>query len=111
MRYVRIAAEYPQDKDEYPLSFDFFLDDAMKPTGNFYSHGLSGRPEQDGKCFPFVLLEDGTIDFGVSFEDEQDRYWKTNARETKIEQGATFKVTVGEQEYEYQIVNLADLLK
>jgi hypothetical protein len=72
-------------------------------------YGLSGRPEQDGKCYPFVLLADGNMDFGAAFENEQDRWWKTEVREAKIEQGGSFKVSAGEEEYEYQIVNLVEL--
>ena len=106
MKYVRVAAESVEDKDEYPLSFDLLLDGTSKATGDFYMYGLSGRPENDGQCYPFALVADGSMDFGAAYENEEDRWWQTDLREKKIEMGAAFKVTSKEIEYEYKIVKI-----
>lgn len=109
MKYVRVYAETAENKDEYPLSFDLLLDDKGKATGDFYMYGLSGRPEDDGQCYPFALVADGSIDYGASYENEEDRWWKTDLREKKIEMGAAFKVSEKEQEYDYTIVKIDNL--
>jgi hypothetical protein len=84
MKYVRVSAESVADKDDYPLSFDLLLDDKGKAAGDFYMYGLSGRPEDDGQCYPFALVADGSMDFGATYENEEDRWWKTDLRENKI---------------------------
>jgi hypothetical protein len=109
MKYVRVYAETAENKDEYPLSFDLLLDDKGKATGDFYMYGLSGRPEDDGQCYPFALVADGSMDYGASYENEEDRWWKTDLREKKIEMGAAFKVSEKEQEYDYTIVKIDNL--
>jgi hypothetical protein len=109
MKYVRIFAESVENKDDYPLSFDLLLDDQSKATGDFYMCGLSGRPEDDGQCYPFALVADGSMDFGAAYEDEKDRWWQTDLREKKIEMGAAFKVTSNETEYDYTIVKIDEL--
>ena len=109
MKYVRVYAESVENKDDYPLSFDLLLDDQAKATGDFYMFGLSGRPEQDGQCFPFAFVADGSMDFGAVYENEEDRWWRTDLREKKIEIGAAFKVTEKETEYDYTIVKLDEL--
>jgi hypothetical protein len=106
MKYVRIYAEYVQNKDEYPMTFDFLLDDAGKPAGQHYTYGLSGRPEESGECFPFALVADGSMDFGSAYQNEEDRWWKTNLREQNIEPNAPFKIWEKEQEYDYTIVKI-----
>ena len=106
MKYVRAYAESIESKDEYPLSFDLLLDGASKASGDFYTYGLSGRPEDDGQCYPFALVADGSMDFGAAYENEEDRWWQTDLREKKIEMGAAFKVTSKETEYEYKIVKI-----
>ena len=45
----------------------------------------------------------------LSYENEEDRWWKTDLREKKIEMGAAFKVTEKETEYDYKIVKLDTL--
>lgn len=109
MKYVRISAEYVENKDDNPLSFDLLLDGTSKAGGDFYMYGLSGRPENDGQCYPFALVADGSIDFGSAYENEEDRWWKTDLREKKIEMGVAFKVSDKEQEYDYKIVKIDEL--
>ncbi len=106
MKYVRVYAEAIENKDEYPLSFDLLLDDQSRAGGDFFMYGLSGKPEEDGQCYPFALVADGSMDFGAAYEKEEDRWWKTDLREKKIELGAAFKVTEKETEYDYTIVKL-----
>ena len=109
MKYVRVYAESVENKDDYPLSFDLLLDDQGKAAGDFYMYGLSGRPEDDGQCYPFALVADGSMDFGAVYENEEDRWWKTDLREKKIELGAAFKVTEKETEYGYTIIKIDEL--
>ena len=109
MKYVRIFAESVADKDDYPLSFDLLLDGASKAAGDFYMYGLSGRPENDGQCYPFALVADGSMDFGAFLENEEDRWWQTDLREKKIEIGAAFKVTEKQTIYDYKIVKIDEL--
>jgi hypothetical protein len=109
MKYVRISAELVDNKDDNPLSFDLLLDDKGKASGDFYMYGLSGRPENDGQCYPFALVGDGSMDFGAAYEDEADRWWQTDLREKKIEMGAAFKVTSKEGDYDYKIVKIETL--
>jgi len=106
MQYVRIDAEYVENKDEYPMSFDLLLDEQGKVAGEFYTYGLSGRPEQDGQCYPFALVADGSMDFGAAYEKDEQRWWRTDLREHKIELGAAFKIWEQEQEYAYTIVKI-----
>jgi hypothetical protein len=106
MKCVRIYAESVENKDEYPMSFDLLLDAEGKVTGDFYTYGLSGRPEQDGQCYPFALVADGSMDFGAAYENEQERWWRTDLREHKIEQGAAFKIWEQDQEFAYTIVKI-----
>ncbi len=109
MKYVRVSAESVENKDDYPLSFDLLLDDKGKVGGDFHMLGLSGRPENDGQCYPFALVADGSMDFGAAYENEEDRWWQTDLREKKIEMGAAFKVTSKEIEYDYKIVKIDEL--
>ena len=107
MKYVRVYTESIQkDEDEYPLAFDLLLDDQGKATGDFYMLGLSGKPDEDGQCHPFALIPDGSIDYGASYEKEDERWWKTDLREKKIEMGAAFKVIDQGDEYDYKIVKI-----
>ena len=106
MKYVRVYAESVENKDEYPMSFDLLLDDQSRASGDWYMYGLSGRPEQDGQCYLFALVPDGSMDFGAAYQDEADRWWKTDLRGQKIEQNAAFKIWEKEQEYEYKIVKI-----
>jgi hypothetical protein len=106
MKYVRIDAEYTQNKEEFPMSFDLLLDAEGKVVGDFHTYGLSGRPDVDGQCFPFALVADGSMDFGASYEKEEERWWRTDLRDHKIEMGAAFKIWEQDQEFDYTIVKL-----
>ena len=106
MKYVSIHAESVENKDEYPMSFDLLLNPEGKVTGDFYTYGLSGRPEQDGQCYPFALVADGSIDFGATYEKEAERWWRTDLREHKIEMGVAFKIWEQDQEFAYTIVKI-----
>ena len=107
MKYVRVYAEsIKSEEDDYPLTFDLLLDDQGKATGDFYMLGLSGKPEEDGQCYPFALIPDGSIDFGATHEKEDERWWKTDLREKKIEIGVAFKVIEQDEEYDYKIVKI-----
>ena len=94
-----------------PFTVKIKVRDKGKASGDFYMNGLSGRPEQDGQCYPFALVADGSIDFGASSENEEDRWWKTDVREKKIEVGAAFKVTEKETDYDYAIVKSQSLFE
>jgi len=106
MKYVRVYAEYVENKDDNPLSFDLLLDGTSKAGGDFYMYGLSGRPEDDGQCYPFALVADGSMDFGAAYENEEDRWWKTDLREKKIAMSAAFKVSQKETDYNYTIIKI-----
>ena len=108
MKYVRVYTESikSEEADDYPLTFDLLLDDKGQAAGDVYMLGLSGKPEQDGECFPFALIPDGSIDFGATYEKKEERWWKTDLREKKIEAGAAFKVIEQDEEYDYKIVKI-----
>jgi hypothetical protein len=112
MKYVRIytepVADDEDDDEDLPVSFDLLLGPDGKPVGKVHSYGLSGQPEEDGQCYPFALVPDGSIDFGAG-HDEDERWWKTDLLQHKIEMGTTFKIQQGGQEFEYRIVKV-DLL-
>jgi hypothetical protein len=109
MKFLRVYAEYEKDKDEYPLCFDLIVDDRNRMVGDWYTCGLAGRPENDGTCWPFVLLGDGSIDFGAAFEREEERWWSTDLRTQPVKLGQAFSVSESDSEYTYRIVKVVDL--
>jgi hypothetical protein len=106
MKYVRVYAESTKSKDDYPLAFDLLLNDKGQASGDFYMLGLAGKPDEDGQCYPFALIADGSVDFGASYQKEDERWWKTDLRENKIEIGSAFKVIEQDDEYDYKIVKI-----
>jgi hypothetical protein len=46
------------------------------------------------------------MDFGASYEKEEERWWRTDLRDHKIEMGAAFKIWEQDQEFDYTIVKL-----
>lgn len=109
MKFMRIFTEDHVDK-AYPLSFDLMVDDQNRVAGENYAFGLLGKPEDDGDCYPFVLLADGSMDFGAA--DEEGRWWKTDLREKTIEVNGEFTAWEGLKEtegFEYRILKIIDL--
>jgi hypothetical protein len=82
---------------------------------NMIFFGFLGSLKQDDALYPFVLLGDGQLDFGSSFEDDTDRYGQTNIRTRPIEIGALFstKMTIGDpprlRESTYQITQITHI--
>ena len=56
--------------------------------------GFLGTLKDEENLYPFVLLTDGQLDFGSSYEDTADRYGRSNIRERRIEIGALFSTSM-----------------
>jgi len=111
--FVRVTAKHMVRDGSDPMAkiqFDFKIDTETKVVlGKWNVFCVWGSYKEDGQdIHPFILLEDGGIDYGTSWEEA--RFGKMNIREKPIEVGSYFEVTDSDGEiYTYAIMTVAVL--
>jgi len=77
-----------------PICFDAALNDKQKIAGKWFIFGLFGNIADKSTWYPVVCRVDGTIDFGAGYEDDEDRWARTNIREKIIRIGNAVSIWV-----------------
>ncbi|MBX9740870.1 MAG: hypothetical protein K2X62_12380 [Beijerinckiaceae bacterium] len=97
---ARIIARWVDDTTESPLAIDLHL-----VGGRVSGPSLAfGCVDWEGARRPFVMDEDGRIDFGAG----HDRFWRTDLRAATIKVGETFRIFWRDgDEGVYRIVKIA----
>jgi hypothetical protein len=86
---VRVTCK-PTQADDLPDSvIDIVLNEDGTISKNAY-FGFTGR--LNAEFYPFILLPNGTIDFGHEVEDLSERQLKTNMFDKQIRVGEVFTV-------------------
>ncbi len=92
---------------ESQILIDLKVDEESKEVfGNHPAFGILGSLNQ-GEMYPFVMRQDGRIDFGNS-HDVTERYWETNLRKRAIKKGELITVEdeAGIHTYRIEAVNI-----
>jgi hypothetical protein len=107
-RDVRVLAQWRDDPREAPLTVDLRIDAHNGSVIGGWD--VFGAFDLDGKdCRPFVLREDGTVEFGDGQHGERSSQ-KTNLRDVAIKVGAFFNVHWNDEDCgQYRIVKVAVL--
>jgi hypothetical protein len=106
--HIRIRATSSNSGNTYML--DLIVDESKVPLTRVPFFGLAGRWKQGGENYPFVLYQDGIMDFGAGW-DEDSRYYKTNIREKAIIVGEYFTIDDGEEDtYRVEWLRTADTI-
>jgi hypothetical protein len=105
---VRVLAQWRDDPTEAPLTVDLRIDPQSGAIIGrwdvFGAFDLNGE-----RCRPFVLRDDGTIEFGDGVEGRRPPH-KTNLRDTPVTIGAEFNVHWNDKDCgAYRIVKVAVL--
>jgi hypothetical protein len=101
MTQYRVFLAYDQDPDDEPLLVQLRLDEqgnAVREMG----FGICGKPGDREDCYPFVLWNASTIDFGSSYEEATERYWSI-LWSGPVTVGGLVIVRVEEENYDYRI--------
>lgn len=97
---ARVIARWVDDTTESPLAIDLHLVEG-RVTGPSLAFGCI---DWEDARRPFVLDEQGVIDFGAG----PDRQWRTDLRATQIRVGETFRLFWSDgDEGVYKIVKIA----
>jgi hypothetical protein len=107
-REVRILALWRDDPTEAPMTVDLRIDSKSGAIIGYWD--VFGAFNLDGKhCRPFVLRDDGTIEFGDGVEGKRPPL-NSNLRDTPIRVGGEFTVHWNEKDCGvYRIVKVAVL--
>lgn len=104
---VRVHLEYvdAENRDE-AISSQILLDmtvesESLLPDPRLPNFGVYGSPIGD-ECYPFVLRNDGKMDFGSNAET-QDRFHHLNITKRRIEVGQMVTYTDDEGEFTYRV--------
>ena len=103
-----VGAEDKNDILDHQITVDIIIDQQSRmPVGQVPLFGLYGSPVRPAN-YPFVLHNDGTVDFGDCAE-VQERLQKFNIRQRRIEIGELATYDGDEGEAAYRIVAVEDL--
>jgi hypothetical protein len=90
-KFARVVGKTKKPDEEFNnITFELAID-KKEIAPNMIFFGFLGSLKQDDALYPFVLLGEGQLDFGSSFEDASDRYGRTNIRTRPIEIGTLFQ--------------------
>ena len=112
-KFVRVTAKHIVRDGSEPMpkiQFDLKIDDETKAVlGKWKIFCVFGSYKEDGQdIHPFVLHEDGRVDYGTDWEE--GRFGETNIREKPMEVGTYFEFTDSDEEtYTYGITTVAVL--
>jgi hypothetical protein len=101
MAQYRVFLANDQDHDDDPLLIQLRLDEQGNPVREM-GFGISGKPGDREACYPFVLWNAATIDFGSSYEDVTERYWSI-LWSGPVTVGGLVIVRVEEENYDFRI--------
>jgi len=76
----------------YRCTLYILCDDNFKPVPGVVVTGISGDLKSESNRIPLVILKDGRGDCGSDYEDEHDRFFRTNLRSRTIRPGELFTV-------------------
>src|ERR1051326_404600 len=103
---LAVKAE-PRIRDEAGPLLIYAVSNNERSNNKIMFMGIYGDYAASDDRYPFVLLADGRIDFGAELAGRPDRFFQTNFRCKRMEQGELFSVIGRDPEQggrEYEIV-------
>lgn len=85
--YVRVKAEPAVDNPgNPPLHFDVVLNEQDQIAGDLSFFGMEGEIDRPGgHALPFVVYEDGKVDYGDVYPTPEERYAHVDLRDGKVQ--------------------------
>ena len=108
MPVVRIVLEDVDDPEADRLLMQLRVDGDGRALRHESVFGVCGNLTDGGNRYPFVLMPDGTLDFGTFVKNETDRFWRFRWT-GQVKPGERATVTADGDEYTFQITLVTPL--
>jgi hypothetical protein len=105
-KFARVKCIHTTDRDDTPLYFDVMIE------GNRIVDGLPWLGVGNGfngDSFPFILTQEGRLNFGMAFADSGAAEYSTDLRDREIEPGVRFNITRSGMDYIYEVCEVSEL--
>lgn len=99
-KFARIRCVYTEDNEDTPLVFDVMLENGRIVPGVTWMGTENGF---NGEACPFLLMQDGRLNYGALFTDEGAAEYSTNLRDRDVAPGVQFNVTYEDEECVYVV--------
>lgn len=98
---VESVPKLPSD-DLFRAVMYILCDKHLKAVPGIVITGVAGDITSDADRTPFIILKDGRGDYGSDYEEQAERFFKTNLRTKVIRTGELFTVWSSEPSRPYR---------